>query len=89
MTGWLFQANISPIKPISTHPLTNSHYWHIGGRGLLNKQHLEFYSCLHHKGPKLALLPSEFHFPEGAPVASAEAIFCLFSKPADMPGLLG
>lgn len=76
------QTHFDPTPP-------NIRYWHIGGEDVLNKQLLEFYSCTHHKGPKLALVPSEFHFPEGAPGASAQSISCLLSKPADRLTCLG
>lgn len=77
------QTHFDPTPP-------NIRYWHIGGGGdVLNKQLLEFYSCIHHKGSKLALVPSEFHFPEGAPGASAQSISCLLSKPAKRLTCLG
>lgn len=55
-----YQSNHTHFDP----PLPNSHYSHIGVEDVLHQQHLEFYSCIHLKGPKLALLPSEFHFPK-------------------------
>lgn len=66
------------------HTLPNSHYSHMVRGGRSNS-----ILASNPKGPKLALLPSEFHFSNWTPVAPAETIFCPFSSPSNMPGCLG
>lgn len=66
MTGWLFQANISPTKPISIHrPAVAAPYAacilenHEG----VAQHHLKSYSCTHRKGPTLQRKRPGIFFP--------------------------